>query len=146
MSKVNIYLDAGTVLFYSHFTANIEAKIVSSKSDKIHLYGRAGYGIMPIDEFSTALICDGSIVSGGLVALTFLTGSRNNHFEANLGVFLEVSRNIKEDTGLTSCDEENAIKLPVIELAYRYQKPGGGFIFRGKIGTLGLGISLGHAF
>lgn len=146
ISKVVFYGDAGTTFFYSSLTANLEAKLASSKSEKIHLYGRAGYGILPVGAF----ICQASTVNGGLFGLTFLTGKGDHHFEANLGVFLEVSRTYKEDTGssIFSCDEEDgsAVRLPVIEIAYRYQQPGGGFIFRGRIGTLGIGISLGHAF
>jgi hypothetical protein len=36
--------------------------------------------------------------------------------------------------------------LPLIDVGYRYQKPDRGFIFKAKIGILGVGFGVGYAF
>ena len=66
------------------------------------------------------------------VALTFLSGKGKHHFEGNLGALLGSIPNEP---------------LPIlIDLGYRFQRPGSGNIFRAKVGTTGFGISLGHTF
>ena len=64
-----------------------------------------------------------------------LTGKKNFHFELNAGVF----------SGKSS-DDSNSITYPLLDLGWRYQKPDGGFIFKAKVGILGIGIGLGYAF
>jgi hypothetical protein len=36
--------------------------------------------------------------------------------------------------------------LPILDLGYRYQKQDGGFLFKAKVGILGIGFGLGYAF
>ena len=39
-----------------------------------------------------------------------------------------------------------AFIFPIFNVGYRYQKPGGGFIFRANAGIISLGLSFGYAF
>ena len=71
----------------------------------------------------------------GLAAITVLTGKRHNHFERKAGIFIVVYS-----------DENNSGVIPRLDVGYHYQKPNGGFVFKTKIGILGLGIGLGYAF
>jgi hypothetical protein len=71
----------------------------------------------------------------GLATITMLTGKRNSHFELNTGTFI-----------VSDSDDTNSGVYPLLAMGYRYQKPSGGFVFKTKIGILGLGIGLGYAF
>lgn len=73
---------------------------------------------------------DVSLGPGGLTAITILAEKRNNHFELNLGAFIVLDSDI----------------YPLLDVRYRFQKPGGGFIFKTKIGILSVEIGLGYAF
>ena len=125
MSKLNLYLELG-VGPVSSVSVNLEAHLTSSTSGKIHWYGRAGIG--------GSAIFFGSQGLGGLGALTMLTGNDKHHLEVSGGVFFG---NDNYDGGFA---------LPLLDLGYRFQKPGKGFVFRAKAGILGVGIGLGHAF
>ena len=72
------------------------------------------------------------------VNLTALWGEDNGHFELTGGLALGVWR----DHG----NYKNSGVFPLLDIGYRYEPPGGGFIFRVKIGTGGLGIGMGLAF
>ena len=122
-SKVNLFLDIGAHAI-AQASFNFEGKILSGK--KITLYGRAGFGL--------AQAWGDSKLTGGITGLTMLTGKKNNHIEIGGGAFL----------GFYSNSEFRP--LPHFDLGYRYQKSNGGFIFRAKVGILGLGIGLGYAF
>ncbi|GEM_PF-835078 len=152
MSKNNLYLEASTFLLINTVSVNIEKKLSSSKSAKIHWYGRAGLGYVDVSSFFGSCHFN---AWGGLLGVTMLTGKGNNHFEVNGGAFLGTFKSDDEtnggflSTGLfaSPCDEDEGFKaIPIINLGYRYQKPEGGFLFRVTLGTFGLGIGLGHAF
>lgn len=127
ISKFNANIELGFGIF-SLASANFEAYIADSDSGKVNWYGKAGFGFA--EEFM------GESGLGGLGAVTMLTGKGKHHFEASGGVFI----------GSGSYGE--MLILPLLDLGYRYQKPGGGFIFRGKVGifSLGVGIGIGYAF
>ena len=82
-----------------------------------------------------SLCCIFKILNSYLGALTILVGESNNHFELNGGVFV--------GQGTTY---DKSFLLPFGNIGYRYQKPEGGFIFKAKLGVLGLGFGLGYAF
>ena len=130
MSKLNTYLELGTVLVVSSASVNLEAHLGSSTSGKNHWYGRAGFG--------GSAVFYGPVGIGGLGALTMLTGKNKHHFEVSGGIFLG------NDNGSGMGD--GIFALPLLDLGYRYQKPGKGFIFRAKAGILGVGVGLGYAF
>jgi len=128
MSKLNLYLDVGAG-YISSVSINLEARIYSHNSGKVNLYGRVGVGGAGVYWEKSGL--------GGLGALTMLTGKGKHHFEASGGVFLAYDQS-SYDGGLFA--------LAILDLGYRYQKPGGGFVFRGKVCIYGVGIGLGYAF
>lgn len=124
MSKVNLYTSIGAVPGIEALV-NIEYRIYSG--EKITWYGKAGVG------FEGILLLSGG--PGYLGGITMLTGKGNNHFDLSGALFF----------GYDSYYEDN-ILLPNLDLGYRYQKPNGGFIFKAKVGFLGIGIGLGYAF
>jgi hypothetical protein len=124
MSKNSIYFDTGIVPGV-HAFVNYERSLYQGK--KVSWYGRAGFG------YGGLLLSDGGL--GVLGAITMLTGKKNSHFELNTGLFS--GNNI---------EGSNSVTLPLFDVGYRYQKPEGGFIFKAKIGVLGIGFGLGYAF
>jgi hypothetical protein len=124
MSKNSIYFDTGIVPGV-HAFVNYERSLYQGK--KVSWYGRAGFG------YGGLLLVDGGF--GGLGAITMLTGKKNPHFELNTGVFSGVN-----------IDDSDSVTLPLFDVGYRYQKPTGGFVFKAKIGVLGIGFGLGYAF
>jgi len=129
-SKFNVHIDFGTLLYTNSASVNLERHLVSSYSGKTHLYARAGYGYAGLASYAGG--------KGGLGALTLLTGSNKHHFELVCGVFMG------NDSDYSTSNDFFA--LPIVDVGYRYQKPGRSFIFRSKVGFLGLGIGLGYAF
>jgi hypothetical protein len=113
------------VLINSVFV-NLEVRIASSQSEKMHWYIRGALG-------STHMLYFGSGEMGeegaSILALTLLTGEANHHFDTSAGI----------------C-QIDGMALPFIDLGYRFQKPEGGLLFRGKVGILGVGVGLGLAF
>lgn len=154
MSNFNFNFEASTLIFAGSASINIEGRIFSSDSERIHFYARAGYGKAYQDlSFITILVACPEVSqsgSGGLLGITMLTGGGNHHFEVNASTFLgSFKTEISPGIFGQSCegfDDEWTSPLPVVDLGYRYQKPGQGFIFRAKIGNFGLGIGLGVAF
>lgn len=130
MSKLNIYLELGTVVVVSSASVNLEAHLGSSTSGKVHWYGRAGFG--------GSAVFYGPVGLGGLGALTMLTGIDKHHFEVSGGIFLGNDNGAGMGNGFFA--------LPLLDLGYRFQKPGKSFIFRAKAGILGVGVGLGYAF
>lgn len=124
LSKVNLYTDFGFHLA-GQATINFEQQIYSG--EKVTWYGRAGVGAAAI------LMVSGG--PGALGGITMLTGKGNRHFEINGGAF--IGKDIELD---------KTFVYPLIDFGYRYQKPEGGFIFKAKVGFLGVGIGLGYAF
>lgn len=117
-----IYVDAGLIPIVAiHALVNYEKQLI--KRDKIQWLGRLG--------MSVAANPDGGF--GGLLGGTMLTGKRNSHFETNVGLF------VGSEVG-------DVFAAPLIEIGYRYQKPTGGFLFKAKLGNLGLGFGIGYAF
>lgn len=124
LSKINLYAGIGAV---PGVEALINLEVLMNSGEKLTWYGRAGLG------YGGILLGTGG--PGILGAMTMLTGKKNNHFEVSGGAFIGYD-NYYED----------AFVLPSLDLGYRFQKPGGGFIFKAKAGILGAGIGLGYAF
>ena len=129
ISKFNLYGEFGTNIIVSSASINLEAHMLTSKSGKVNLYGRAGLG--------AATIFWGASGPGGLGALTLITGKEKHHFETSAGIFVGSE---KEYSGRTP------FYVPLIDFGYRFQKPEGGFLYRAKVGTLGIGFGFGYAF
>lgn len=121
LSNINLYADAGFHIA-GQVSLNLEKRIHSG--ERVTWYGRVGLGAAGV------IMVDGG--PGGLVSVTMLTGKGKNHFEINGGAFFLSSKEL--------------FVLPLADLGYRHQKPGGGFIFKAKVGILGIGIGLGYAF
>ena len=126
ISRFNLYIDAGTFVIINSVFVNLEAHIASSQSERIHLYVRGAYGSMNALAFGTGKMVGGETSIG---ALTLLTGEGNHHFETGAGIF-----------------HNDGIIVPFVDLGYRFQKPEGGIVLRGKAGILGVGLGLGYAF
>jgi hypothetical protein len=124
MSKNSIYFDTG-IIPGIHAFVNYERSLYQGK--KVSWYGRMGFG------FGGILLAYSGF--GGLGGVTMLTGKKNSHFELNTGIF----------SG-KDIDYSNSFAYPLLDVGYRYQKPDGGFIFKAKLGILGVGIGLGYAF
>jgi hypothetical protein len=130
-----LYADVGTIIVFNTVFINFEGRLVSAESNRFHLYGRLGFGKMHL----VRLFVDNNESTGGIAALTMLIGKEKHYFEGNLGVFIGTrSKWVRDD--------QDKYRHPVLEVGYRYQKPGKGIIVRVKIGTLGLGLGLGYAF
>ena len=131
LSKNNFYFNAGSTLDTRNYypigiaLVNYERRIHSGAN--VTWYGRAGFGL------GAEVAGTGGIA--GLGALTMLTGNGNSHFEINAGAFV-VQGNPNFDPW---------IWLPLFDVGYRYQKPGGGFILKVYAGN-SIGIGIGHAF
>lgn len=125
MGRINLYADLGGGFTTGLASLNLEARIHST--EKLTWYGRVGMG--SADE-------DGDAGTGGLGAITMLTGKGNNHFEINGGVFIGRYADVKDEF----------FALPIFDLGYRYQRPEGGPLFRAKVGVLGIGVGFGYAF
>lgn len=130
MSEYNLYIETGTNIVVSSASINIEKHFNTSASEKIHWYGRVGIG--------GAAVFYGPAGFGGLGGITMLTGRKKHHFELSGGIFLGTD----EGTGMG----DGLFALPLLDVGYRFQKPEKSFIFRVKVGTLGFGLGLGHAF
>ncbi len=144
MSETTLHFEAATYVLLSSLAINFERKFFSSETEKIHLYGRAGLEYVDILGL---IVCQGQRAFGGNVGVTMLTGKGNHHFEAYGGAFLGSFRSKnKNESPTSSCRSLGFRALPLIDLGYRFQKPESGFFFRAKVGVLGVGIGLGHAF
>ena len=143
MSKFTLQFEAASIALISSLSINVEWKFFSSDSEKIHLYGRAG--IEYVDVIGL-ILCDGQESLGGNLGVTMLTGKGNHHFEAFGGVFLGSFQNKKDPDISGACSSLGFQAIPLVDIGYRYQRPESGFFFRAKVGILGVGIGLGHAF
>ncbi len=146
MSNFTVYGEASTYLVVSSVSINFERRLYSSSSQKFHLYGRAGYGYVDVQNL---FFCSGKTAVGGLFSFTILTGKGDHHFEADAGIYFGTFKNKEIDSWLISgpCNEKTGSRvIPLIDLGYRYQIPEGGFLFRARAGTYGLGVGFGYAF
>ena len=126
-----VHADAGTILVLSSATLNLEVKLGQPIFNKVNWYARAGFG--------GSAIFYGNAGFGGLAGVTMFTGQGNHHFEASAGAF------VGNETG-AGLGNQGLFALPLLDVGYRFQKPQKSFVFRAKLGVLGLGIGLGYAF
>ena len=123
---INLYIDAQTFVIINSVFVNLEVRIASSQSEKMHWYIRGALGSMNMLYFGSGEMGE---EGASILALTLLTGEANHHFDTSAGI----------------CQIDGEA-LPFIDLGYRFQKPEGGLLFRGKVGILGIGVGLGLAF
>ena len=137
LSQNNVYLEthlggiSQLLLNYERpVSSDFFAKSKFFNSEKVIWLRRIGlgYGANLTDGFS------GSAGFGGLLAITMLTGKKNKHFEVNAGAFLGIEK------------LHYYFLLPILNIGYRYQKPGSGFVFRANAGFPAIGVSVGYAF
>jgi len=122
---VNVYAQVGAFPG-AEATLNLEKRIYAG--DKIACYGRIGGG------FAGVVFGPGGMAGCG--AISMLTGKKNNHFELDGGVM------IGQDA-----DYQDLFIFPILDVAYRYQKPEGGLLLKAKAGVLGVfGFAVGYAF
>jgi hypothetical protein len=117
-----LYLTTGVSVIV-HATGNLEVVVAQKPTGFFKAYSiRLGFG------FQGNLGGEGNVFLGGV---NMLTGSKNSHFEVGLG-------------WMALIDEAS---LPLLSAGYRFQKPGGRFVFRTGVGFIeGLYCSLGTAF
>ncbi len=127
LSRVNLYTQFGAL---PGLEANINVEMRLHSGNKVTWYGKVGGGF----GFGGLAGIGGG--PGGLAAITMLTGKSNNHFELNGGVFIGNDKHYNV----------MFYYLPILDLGYRYQKQDGGFLFKAKVGILGIGFGLGYAF
>lgn len=123
------YAEIGSILAYTTGSVSLEKRFVSTRSNKIHLYGR--FGIGGLHEF----FADPS-GPGGKMGITLLSGKDLHHLEMELGMFL----------GWNTLNDGTVIVYPIAGLGYRRQPPDGGILFRAFAGASGVGIGLGYAW
>jgi|SRR5690554_948099 len=142
MPELNLHVEGSTWLAINAVSVNIEGKFYSAPTEKFHLYGRGGLAYVNVNYLN---ILESYSSVGAILALAILTGVGDHHFEAVGGAFLG---NFKSQHLFVSTADDNlGFKgLPVIDLGYRYQKPGPGIFFRAKVGILGLGVGFGYGF
>jgi hypothetical protein len=138
VSTVNIYGDFG-IGPWTSVTINMEVRLVSSESNKVQLYARGGFG--SVGELS--VFCEGRTSKGGIFGLTMLAGRGNHNFEISGGAYLGKWKEVERTGWLCGGSEKGSQKMPLIDLGYRYQNPNSQFMFRAKVGVLGVGIGLG---
>lgn len=141
ISTVNIYSDFG-IGPWSSATINMEVRLVSSESGKVQLYGRGGYG--SVGELS--IFCEGRSSKGEIIGLTMLSGKGNHKFEVSGGFYRGTWKEVERSGWLCSGSKKGSHKVTMVDLGYRYQNPNSQFIFRAKVGVLGLGIGIGFTF
>jgi len=148
--KNGIYGSVGYLIFLIDGTINYERLIISSKSSYSKYYAHASYSRYVSRAFS---LSRGSFTN--FSAKTIL-GKKKDHLELGLGIsFITIINENDEDEFLDGTIESKSIheeeiekeRLPHVVIGYRYQKPGGNFIFRWGISfPNGIYISMGLAF
>jgi hypothetical protein len=138
LTKNSFYIETHLGIV-SKLVLNYERQI--SFNEKVSWYGRigGGYGASLADGF------DGSYGFGGLCAITMITGKKNKHFEFNAGAFLGYEPTLQSAIVRRDITYEPFL-LPILNIGYRYQKPGSGFVFRANVGFPSIGVSFGYAF
>ena len=126
----------------SLFVLSYEQELWHSEGELIHLYGSLGPSVDALLGISRIWGLAGG-VSGTL-------GRRANRLELELDVnwFLLVDdKNQRDTVFLMPRGYYFPTRVyPLINLAYRYQPPRSGVVFRVKAGTGGVGLGVGYAF
>ena len=125
-----IYYDVSIGPFVYH-TGNYERSIRLKKSQSYDLRFRTGF-------LWGGMITTENDFLGIPLAGTWLWGQEKNHFEVTAGGAVGIWR-----------EEEviaNVGLFPLANIGYRFEPPGGGFIFRTTLGIGGIGLGLGWAF
>lgn len=131
---------SGNASFYAMATLNFEAPLgskilrISNRQMTVNSYARiiAGVAKEVINE-------DGGPGLGAALSLT--SGKGNNHVELSTGIMPSIDLYT-----LNNHNRYYVVPVPIIDLGYRYQKPTGGFLYRGYITFFGVGMSFGYTF
>lgn len=130
--KNSIHIDCATAIYIGMSSLNYERTLVYTNHYRLNLnFGFGGWYLVPLPNeyigFSVPL------------SLNNLIGSRNNFFEADLG--------LRYTFFSKRSDKDRFQYFPVMNLGYRFQRPNGkGLLFRSFIGYSGLGIGVGKLF
>ena len=146
LKKNAIYVTLGTVSLAGAYNINYERMIVGFDQGSVQgLWAKAGVGYWGVWS-----------VGGPYQSLTLgiLTGPKSSHFELNAGVARMVNQQGYDNAELINGDNPEQPPLrsdyidinPVGSMGYRYQKPGGHFLFRAGLGYpetlyVGLGVA-----
>jgi hypothetical protein len=138
LNKNNVFATLGFIPLYGVLNGNYERRVWKNKSKLIQTgYIRGSGGAWA------------SWLSGGPqygVGMTSLSGSKNSHLEMHLGVSMLVDSYYEEEDGELAPPPSRYL-LPAAGVGYRYQKPGGHFLFRAGLAIPeSLYISLGVSF
>lgn len=147
LKKNAIYGTVGTVGIYGAAEGNYERMIAETGKGFLKSYwARVGYGGYYSWEDSGSLF---------VIGLTALTGARKSHMEFNVGFTSTYDRDSYE-IGVSNSSiggdpkpakSEFRDYSPAGSIGYRFQKPGGSFIFRTGFGfPESLYVSLGFCF
>jgi hypothetical protein len=134
LHNYNASVEIGTWFYINTISLTLERRLHSSSSGNINLFGKLGFGIVHILKSEE----ENEQLNGGLIAMTLLMGKGSHHFEINGGSFLGTYIGMNTDKGFRA--------IPIVTLAYRFQKPGGRSIFKLNMGILGIGVGFGYAF
>lgn len=111
-------------VFFTTTTVNYEWEFLKIKNELLSLRLRTGITML-------------SGILGPPIAVTGLIGRNNSHLDLSLGAFIGIW-----EIGYGG----SLVGWPIAELGYRFQKPEGGFMWKVKAGTTGIGVGAGWAF
>ena len=131
LSKNTLGLDISCVVFTVGTSVNFEGLLFRNQTETKSFYVRFGIGYYMIGD-----------VGGGLtegiqipISLVYLSGKKNHHFETDLGIRTIFPK-----------DDYNVLGYPILNIGYRYQRPGNGVLFKTLIGTDGITLGVGYGF
>jgi len=143
--NLTIGIDASNIIFRGSNSIHTEVRLYSSHKGGVHIYAKAGLQ----KGYFTEILCAADEFTGKFGGLDFVYGFGNHHFEINTGLSFiseveeyESSGNLFFDCGPSA----RGNVLALVDLGYRYQKPGDSLIFRAYVGILGIGLGIGYAF
>ncbi|MFY0644989.1 MAG: hypothetical protein JXR19_11025 [Bacteroidia bacterium] len=133
----SIYV-TGNLSVYAALMVNAEFKLFESS-----------FASLPLNHFlRLSLGRFEEIIEGGYdglgVAYTIVEGHGNHHFDFSAGVAIPIRD--YNDSNLFPEFDDYIYPFPILDLGYRYQKPGGGAVFKFYAANLGLGVGFGWAF
>jgi len=144
----SINADASSWVVRASASINGEIRLYSSKKNQFHVYAKVGVH----KGYFSELFCKADNFSGKFIALSYIEGFGNHHFELSTGIS-NISDVIQEEIEPITFNIFNCSPIKprsnftvLVDMGYRYQKPGDSIIFRAYLGQLGLGIGMGYAF
>ncbi len=131
-SSISLY--AGTLGFVTPLSVQYE-HLWHKKKGHIGISTGITNSFYSIDENSSAFL-------GAYLAMVYMIGMDNHHFEARIGASYHPIYLFPE----FGTKNEEIPFMPVVTLGYRFQKPGGNRFYRVSFGTGGIGAGIGFVF